>query len=649
MNQSDSTQQETGCAPISPEEIADRLRPDHPQVSPDGTMVAFTVAPVGRKSQDGEQAIWLSRNGEMGFQFTAGTAIDKEPRWAPKGKRLAFLSDREKRGEFRPYLISVDGGEARPLGELSGDLCQIYWSPDGTQLALLRREPKSDEQKKREEERDDAIVVDANQRPNRLWIVDAASGEARQLTFGPREIWGYAWSPDSRTIAFITADETGHDSPHRGGDLWTIEATGSLPRHLARFNLAPSHPVFAEGPDGPVIALLAEGHRDHPAPSVYVAPLAGGQPVDLLPEYPGAVDAIARWPEHPGSVAVRMVEGMRTRIYALDLASRELALISPEQFLERGTILSTPSFSKDGKAMAVIWAASDAPEEVYLARTGRPPTVVSEFGKPFLSRLRASQEVSWESDGVEIHGLLTLPEAAADGPVPLVVMIHGGPSWQWEDYCYLDWHDWTQMLVSRGIAVLAPNPRGSTGRGSDFQRLLQDDVGGGESRDLVNGALAMVERGIADRERLGIGGWSWGGYLTAYTITQTPIFKAAVMGAGLSNLISDHGQDDIPSANLLYFPGQPYHHLDQYWQASPIRHITNCVTPTLIVHGDDDARVHPAQGMEMYRALKVLDVPVEFVRYPREAHGFQERNHQIDLMRRITSWFERWLEPGTGR
>jgi dipeptidyl aminopeptidase/acylaminoacyl peptidase len=157
----------------------------------------------------------------------------------------------------------------------------------------------------------------------------------------------------------------------------------------------------------------------------------------------------------------------------------------------------------------------------------------------------------------------------------------------------------------------------------------------------------MVERGIADPKRLGIAGWSWGGYLTAWTITQTNIFKAAMMGAGLANLISDHGQDDIPSANLLYFPGHPYHDMEAYWKASPIRYVAAVTTPTLILHGDDDARVHPAQGMEYFRALKTLGVPVRFVRYPREGHPIKERLHQIDLMQRIVDWFEQYLKPGT--
>jgi dipeptidyl aminopeptidase/acylaminoacyl peptidase len=303
------------------------------------------------------------------------------------------------------------------------------------------------------------------------------------------------------------------------------------------------------------------------------------------------------------------------------------------------------AFSATGDRFAGIWADSITPEEVVLGSPHKTAISVTSFGASFHGRLQPVEHVMWSSDdGVEIEGLLTYPRDFDNNRrYPLVVVIHGGPSWQWEDRVMLDWHDWAQLLASHGYAVLMPNPRGSTAYGVDFQRLLQDDVGGGECCDLISGALAMVERGIADRSRLGIGGWSWGGYLTAWTITQTDIFRAAVMGAGLANLVSDHGQGDIPSMNLLLYPGHPYHHLDAYWNTSPIRHVTSVRTPTLILHGDEDARVHPAQGMEYFRALKTLGVPVRFVRYPREDHGIHERIHQIDLMERVLDWFDRWL------
>lgn len=306
--------------------------------------------------------------------------------------------------------------------------------------------------------------------------------------------------------------------------------------------------------------------------------------------------------------------------------------------------------SSGGKRLAVVWSDSTTPEEVWIGDVQGEAHPVTSFGKDFHGRLQPTEHVSWMSDdGVEIEGLLTYPAGYQPGRrYPLVVEVHGGPSWQWEDRVMLDWHDWAQMLASRGYAVLMPNPRGSTGYGPELQRLLQDDVGGGESRDLVAGALAMVDRGIADQERLGIAGWSWGGYLTAWTITQTSIFRAAVMGAGLANMVSDHGQGDIPSANLLYYPGQPYLHMEAYWKSSPVRYVAAVRTPTLILHGEEDARVHPAQGMEYFRALKTLGVPVRFVRYPREKHRIEERAHQVDLMHRIIDWFDRYLVESPG-
>ena len=213
---------------------------------------------------------------------------------------------------------------------------------------------------------------------------------------------------------------------------------------------------------------------------------------------------------------------------------------------------------------------------------------MTSFGKDFHGRLQPAEHVRWTSDdGVEIEGLLTYPAGYQPGTLSLVVEVHGGPSWQWEDRVMLDWHDWAQMLASRGYAVLMPNPRGSTGYGREL-RLLQDDVGGGESRDLVTGALAMVERGIADQT-------GWGSPVGAGAATSrldnhpNNIFRAAVMGAGLSNMVSDHA-GDIPSANLLYYPGQPYDHMEDYWKSSPIRYVAAGTTPTLILHGEDDAR-----------------------------------------------------------
>ncbi|HEU0164038.1 MAG TPA: S9 family peptidase, partial [Thermomicrobiales bacterium] len=431
----------------------------------------------------------------------------------------------------------------------------------------------------------------------------------------------------------------------RKTSLWHVAISGGVLHHIADYPGGAGSTVVRVI-DGNLVAVsIASDGRDDPAASIWVVPLAGGTPRNLTPGYTGTFFHLEPDPTDRAQVIAKIVEGVHSRIFRVNLATGDIAPIAPAGLAENGTISSDPSIAADGSAVAMIWESSDKPREVFVGELGSEVTAITDFGSSFDERLFAGEKVTWKStDGVKIEGILIRPPGFVEGTrVPLIVEIHGGPSWQWEDRMMLDWHDWAQMLASRGYAVLLPNPRGSTGYGSDFEKLLISDVGGGETQDIISGALAMVERGIADPEKLGVGGWSWGGFLTASTITQTTIFHAAVMGAGVANLISDHAAGDIPEANMAYYPGHPYTHWDLYAKASPIRLAANAKTPTLILHGDSDIRVHPTQGQEFYRALKENGVPVQFVKYPREGHGFQERAHQIDLMKRIVDWYERYI------
>ena len=633
---------------LTPQELTDRLVPADPRISPDGTSVIFAVSAMGQKGEHAEQGIWLSSDGAPAQPLTAGTAHDANPRWSPDGTRILFCSDRLQRGDdtFRLYLLPLTGGEAQPLGELQGELTMPTWSPGGRTVAVLRKDPETPEEKGRKEERNDPIVAGETTKPNRVWAVDVETGKARCLTYGTRQVWSYSWAPDGVSIVILTTAEPDINTIFDAGELWTVPVSGGAPRHLATFPVLPGNPVVVETREGLAVAVRGNNGRDDPSDSVWVVPFGGGEPRNLLPGYAGAVEEIIARPGTRGGLAIRMVERTHAAIYGLTVDDPTLEPLTPAGRHGTGSVTAGPSCSADGRRVAMIWTDSTTPEEVYVG-DATTATAVTTLGEAFHGRLCPVETVRWQSgDGVEVEGLLTYPVAYQPGQrYPLVVEIHGGPSWQWEDRVMLNWHDWAQLLASRSYAVLAPNPRGSTGYGSAFQALLQDDVGGGEAQDLISGAEAMVERGIADPDRLGIGGWSWGGYLTAWTITQTDRFKAAVMGAGLANVVSDHGQNDIPAMNLQILPGQLYDHLDTYWKVSPMRYIRNVRTPTLILHGDQDARVHPAQGMEYHRALKTLGVPTTFVRYPREPHGIKERAHQIDLMERLVAWYDRWLKP----
>jgi len=638
------------AAPLAAEELADRLVPTDPRIAPAGDAVAFTAGPAGRTGEHPERAVWLARPGEAARRLTAEGSDAADPRWSPDGRLLLFTSDRlaapaDRGAEHRRlFRLPLAGGEASPLGELEGELTAPAWSPDGRWVAVLRKDPEDAERKRRREARDDAVVVDEPPRPIRLWLVDAETGKARCLTYGPFQAWSFAWAPASDWIVVATTEGTDLDAAYGPADLRLVPVAGGLARPLARFPTLPTDPVLlgSEG-EGWRVAVKADEHRADPSGSVWLA--EAGASRNLLPAYRGVVAALAPTPGGD-AVAARIVEGTHALLYrvGLDAADGPTPLLGPG-WHGRGSVNQGPSLSADGSRLAFVWSSGSEPEEVILAEAGGGAHRLTGFGERFGGRLQPVEIVRWASDdGVEIEGLLTYPAGYDPGRrFPLVVEVHGGPSWQWEDRAMLDWHDWAQFLASRGYAVLLPNPRGSTAYGAPFQKLLQDDVGGGELRDLIAGARAMVERGIADESRLGIAGWSWGGYLTAWAVTQTDLFKAAVMGAGLANFVSDHGQNDIPGMNFLLFPGDPYRHPDAYWRVSPVRYVTRVATPTLILHGDADPRVHPAQAMEFHRALNTLGVPTEFVRYPREDHSIGERAHQIDLLNRLAGWFDRWL------
>jgi dipeptidyl aminopeptidase/acylaminoacyl peptidase len=631
--------------PITIEEIADRIIPDDPRISPDGRHIAFTAATEGRLDKRHDRTIWMSTDGAPARRFTGGNANNRSPRWSQDSTKLLFVAERGADEDARLYVIPIDGGEAQLLGGLKGALSNPTWSPDGKTIAVLRTDPDDAADKKRKEDKDDAVVYEADDKLARVWLVGAESGDARCLTHGKRHVWDYGWSPDGTQIVVVTTDLPTHNEAFRHASLHAVPASGGISRHLADFRKLPESPVVREVDGEQVVAFIGNDHRNDPSPSVWTVPLAGGTPAKFLANDRAATLALKADPASDDGLIVVQAEGTQARLYRLSATTGTLTPVIHGEQQERGSVTSTPPIACNGD-MAVVWTAIDRPEEIYHVHNGDAMPVTT-FGEVFTDRLAGGEIVTWIStDGVEIEGVLVHPHGyEEDKRFPLVVQVHGGPAWHWSDRMNMDWHDWAQMLAARGFAVLLPNPRGSIGYGSDFEKLLQDDVGGGEAQDLISGALAMVERGIADRHRLGVAGWSWGGYLTAWAITQTDIFRAAVMGAGVANLVSDHGAGDIGEYNTLLYPDHPYTTWHPYADRSPVRHAAKVTTPTLIVHGENDTRVSVTQGQEYYRALQVSGVATQFVRYPREGHRVEEYRHELDLMRRIEAWLMKYLRP----
>ncbi|MBX5445999.1 S9 family peptidase [Sphaerobacter sp.] len=631
--------------PLTTEQLVTHRRPSDPQISPDGERVAFTLRPVSNEKEHPESAIWVVpfAGGEP-RQFTAGQWLDEEPRWSPDGRRLAFLSDRAERGKKSVYIMPADGGEARRVFDQQGDMEHLSWSPDGRFLAVLFTDPETEEEKKRKEERDDARVWDTDYKYQRLWVIDVEAGTAAAVSPEGRQVWTYAWSPDSERLALNLTPTPRIDDIFQENEVVIVPRAGGEPTPVFRQIGMAEHLTWSQ--DGAYLAYRARAGRVVNGDYVYRIPVEGGEPVCLTPGYDGTSEAL--WPLGRDALLMVADEGVNMTLYRLSWEGERERLLAEEPW---GTFAPVATADASGQRIAVVWEdATHAPDVWVLSREDISPALQrrTHFNPELEAAALGEVEiVRWESDpGVEVEGLLFKPVGYQEGQrYPLVVQIHGGPTWLWTNQFAATWHEWAHALAGRGYAVLMPNPRGSTGRGPEYSNALFGDVGGCEYRDIMAGVDYLIERGIADPERLGVGGWSWGGYMTSWIVSQTTRFKAAVMGAGLPNMISDNGLGDIPSANLSYFETSPYHDPEPYFERSAIRYIRNATTPTLILHGEEDRRVAMAEGQEMYVALRTLGVETQFVTYPREGHAIQERKHQSDLINRVIGWFDRHLRP----
>lgn len=596
--------------------------------SPDGDQVAFVVTePV--KGTTRARHIWLLNVRTRAVrQFTNSTKSEDFPRWSPDGRRLAFLSSRE---EFRQiYLISLDGGEARRLTETKQDIQSFDWSPSGKQIAFLAFEPKTDAEEKKEKDKDDSRVIDVNERLTRLWLLDLDSVKSRQLTSGRWRVDEAEWRPDESGLIVSATDHP--ESDDETNRIYGISAAdGKLTERAA-----PRGPFgrLRVSPDGKSLTYVAS-KVDGPTPhDLYLLSLAGGPGRNLTSSSLDRPVQSYAWTSNNTLVAT-VQNGFKTNLISLNAdgtvdSPRKLP-VNPRAF----------DISRSG-ALAFEGGAATEPEELWFQEAGNPAQRISEFNKSW-RQLKFSQPeaISFKSsDGLQIEGALLKPPSYKGGsPVALVVLIHGGPTGAWQDWI----EPWGQLLAAHGFAVLYPNIRGSTGYGQHFIELNRADWGGGDYRDVMAGVDYLVEQKIANPQLLGIGGWSYGGYMSEWAITQTTRFKAAVSGAGLANLASEFGTESGSSYDKWFF-GVPYENLDGFMKSSPVKYLKNAHTPTLILHGEADTTDPLGQSQELYRGLKYYGVEAELVVYPREGHGLREEKHLLDRLNRIIAWYEKHLQ-----
>lgn len=625
------------------------------RISPDGARIAFTVA---REYTEGENpapaaAIWIVPfdGSSLPRRFTTGPRTDMAPRWSPDGKELAFLSDREKPGVMQVYVMPGDGGEARNVTSAKAGVSVFAWSPDSARIAYLAPDAPTEEEDQRQKDRDDAIHVDHDYHYTRLWVVAArgeTDAEARALTPPEYQARDFAWRQGGWVVATSpTPKEEDLDCP------WTLRAIAEDGAITTYWEGQTAISGVSASPDGRTLAWIESGILPGKSlDEVWVA-RDGEQPRTVASHYDGQ-GAMARAEFLPDGAALLLtgVVGIRTPVGRLDLASGRLETLLAGRTLDSSfTSATVVSVSADGKRMACALEEVDQPAEVYAWEQSAEPRRVSAFNRHLAEApLGRGEEMEWDApDGLRMQGVLIYPaNYEAGARYPLVTQIHGGPTGFWPMRFYAGWHDWGQWLAAQGYAVLLPNPRGGLGRGPDFVVANQRNWGHGDLGDILSGVDAVIAKGIADPARLGVGGWSYGGYLTSWTIGHSDRFKAAVVGAGVTDLLGMEASD-IPTwlaSAMLLEPA--WRDLDIYLRCSPITAVGEVKTPTLVLHGAADVRVPLTQGMELYNALRARGVPTEMVIYPREPHIFQERAHQRDLLTRVAAWFDRWLKGENG-
>jgi dipeptidyl aminopeptidase/acylaminoacyl peptidase len=622
------------------------------QVAPDGRRVAFTVREPP-KGEGRSRHLWvLDLRTREARQFTRSTKSEWAPRWSPDGTRLAFLSDRDEKEQL--WVMSADGGEAARLATEEADGDAFEWSPDGTRIAYLAKQPKTEAEEKREKEKEDARVVDRDDRPARLFVVEVEAKKTRLVTPPPWRVKEVQWTPKGDRVIVVATDRP-------ESDLWTDRIVSVSVADGTLTPIAASEGPFEKvrlSPDGRSLAWI--GSRDGgPEPhDIFLLPLAadgtapGERPAarnltgDAIDR---AVDDYAWRPD--GSILALVETGFTSRLYAVTQQGRAEVLPALPTMATDLALLGASA--APGSIVLVGERATEAPE-VWLWNRGRPAERVTHLNDAWKAIPLAEPEIlRYRSfDGTEIEGALVRPAGPEEGAKesagggakergrrPLVVLAHGGPTGRWEDR----FDPWGQLLAARGFAIFYPNVRGSTGYGSRFVGLNRGDWGGGDFKDLMSGVDLLIERGLADPERLGIGGWSYGGFMAMWAVTQTTRFKAAVAGAGLSDLASEFGTEDGPAYDEWFY-GLPYEKLDGFTRSSPITYVKNARTPTLILQGEADVIDPIGQSQQFYRALKRYGVPSDFVLYPREGHEIKEEKHLLDRLNRVVAWFEKYLK-----
>jgi len=619
-----------------------------PQLSPDGQWALYTKSVRDMEDKDLKSTSHILRvrvNGKDKRQMTYGSESCTSSSWFPDGKKIAFISSRGKTrrtdegepGSSGPrnqiYFMFADGGEAWQVTEHKEGIRSYEISPDGAKILFTARDPLSKEEEKKRKEKDDAEVVDEKFRMSHLWVHDINNKGSTRLTEGVFTVSDAHWSPDSKQIVYVTRPNTKNDESWKT-DIWVVDLETKTPSKLYENPGPDSSPRWS--PYSQTIAFSSGSHAGTSTwhRKLYLIPSGGGQPKVLLKDFDLNFGAPI-W--SPDGKRIFWSSGDRTtrNLFYVNVNSGVVKKLTPP----RGRN-SQFKLSRRGNRWIWVHTGPGRPSEIYAADSGLKNAVCLTDANPWLReekiKVAKVEVIQWKnSENQSIEGVLTWPVDYEPGKkYPLILNPHGGPSGAVSD----SYSPTNQFFAGNGFMVLQPNFRGSSNYGQEFLNANRGQWGIRDYNDCMTGVDFCIEKGWADPERLVCYGWSYGGYMSFWIVTQTDRFKAVSPGAGLSNLYSMYSTTDIPHY-LSWFFGTPWDFEEVYEQLSAIRHVKKVKSPVLILHGANDTRVPPEQSVEFYQALRDLGMDVTFIRYPREGHGIREPRHRIDRLRRYLYFF----------
>jgi dipeptidyl aminopeptidase/acylaminoacyl peptidase len=648
-----------------------------PQISPDGEHIIFCVQRVDEKTEKKSTNLWLvaTDNGDP-RQFTYGDQNDRHPRWSPNGQEIAFLSNRKDEKQEQLHIIPFRGGEARPLTEFKGSFASFEWSPDGAQIVCQFRKKDEEALEREEDEQKKKLGIVARQITSleykmdgagylpqekwHIWTVDTTDGDAQQLTAGSFNETEPRWSPDGQQILLVSNRSEDPAQETDADDLYLVAAAGGEMQLVETRYCRKFLPSFS--PDGHWIAYLGREQtgRFYQNSCLYIVPTAGGDSrnlsaaFDLHLSLATITDTVSGTPQTPPTWSR---DGRFIFCQASERGNQPLLAfaVNPDadsltRVIDGAGVVGGFSLDAVQQKIAYLWGTLDRVEQVWLhEQDSSQSRSLSSFNKERMESLKLGQveAVTFSgSDGVDLAGWILKPPGFDPAQTyPSILEIHGGPQTQ---YGHAFMHEFYH-LAAQGYVVYWCNPRGSQGYGEDFAAAIYNQWGSVDYDDLMAWADYLGQQPYIDRERMGVTGGSYGGYMTTLIIGRTQRFKAAVAQRVVSNFISFYGSSDMNwlTEGLLGTEAPPWNDLENYWRQSPISRIGNATTPTLLIHSETDYRCDREQGEQVFVALKRLGVDTELILFPGESHGLSRNgrtDRRIARLNHMTRWFEKYLK-----